>query len=91
MKITIKSLTEKGRLGLKNYFPNTTMFKIECKITKTFVEDISDEKETVIIVSKKFSSDLKDKTYIVYLIKDLKKEHCLEAEIDYTLRADFNE
>jgi hypothetical protein len=91
MKITIKSLTEKGFNGLQKYFPNTTWFKVKCKMSQTeIIRNITDN-EITITIHKKFANDNKDKTFVVYIIQDLRKEQEIQVLIDYNIEAKFNE
>lgn len=89
MIITINSLTPEGKKGLMKYFPETTFFNIKCKLNNAIVTYETIEEQIKIIVNKKFSSDDKDKTFVVYMIKDMKKEQGIEILKDYNIEVQF--
>jgi len=93
MKITIKSLTEKGFIGLQKYFPDTTWFKIKCKMSQTEIINILNLTDRIIDITiwKKFANENKDKTFVVYMIQDMRKEQEIEVLIDYNIEVQFNE
>lgn len=85
MIITITPKTSKGITGIKEYFkktPETTKIMKEHNITL-------EKKDDNTIITTNFNNPRKDKTYLIILMKDLKKEHKLTPQKDYHMEARF--
>jgi len=92
MKITINSLTEEGKKGLTKYFKQDLRTKVFNKLNQINITQQNNESGIVIItITKKFANENKDKTYVVYLINDLLKEHLIEILKDYQIEVKFDE